>query len=225
MSGSVKETNTIIFTFAFMTNFIPLFPLEIVVYPGESLNLNIFEPRYVQLINDCLEKKKPFGIPCVIGKKMQEMGTLVEIIEVSQVYPAGEMDIKTRGLEVFRILEEVNELPDKMYTGAIVNYPENRRVGNPELMRKVIDSIRQLHELLNTQKDFKKPDSALWSYDVAHHAGLSIEQEYELLGLFHELQREEYLKQHLLQVVPVVREMEKLKERIQLNGHFKKITG
>src|SRR6187455_311175 len=49
-----------------MTNFIPIFPLGIVVFPGENLNLHIFEPRYKQLIKECFEQKKPFGIPPVI---------------------------------------------------------------------------------------------------------------------------------------------------------------
>ena len=60
---------------------------------------------------------------------------------------------------------------------------------------------------------------------MAHHAGLSLEEEYELLQLLHELQREEYLKRHLVKVLPVVSEMETLKGRIQLNGHFKNLHG
>src|SRR5450432_387114 len=106
-----------------MTNFIPIFPLGIVVYPGENLNLHIFEPRYKQLILECHTSKKPFGIPTVIENKMQEYGSLMEITELSEVYDNGEMDIKTKGIKIFRILEIIKELPDKLYSGAIVNYP------------------------------------------------------------------------------------------------------
>ncbi len=208
-----------------MTNFIPIFPLAIVVYPGEELNLHIFEPRYKQLITDCQESKKPFGIPTVIDDKMEELGTLAEIVEVTKMYDNGEMDIKTKGLEVFRILEIVKEVPEKLYSGAIVNYPENTDKTNSVLMDKVIEIIEQLHGILKVNKAFKKPVDELRSYDVAHHAGLSLKEEYELLGLFHELQRQEYLKQHLLKVLPIVAEMETLKSRIQLNGHFKNLSG
>ena len=69
-----------------MTNFIRIFPLAIVVYPGEELNLHIFEPRYKQLINECHESNKPFGIPSVIKNNVTELGTLVDIIEMSKVY-------------------------------------------------------------------------------------------------------------------------------------------
>ncbi len=208
-----------------MTNFIPIFPLGIVVYPGEQLNLHIFEPRYKQLIKECFETKKPFGIPPVIDNKINETGTLVKVIEITTVYDDGKMDIKTEGLEVFTTLEFINQLPEKLYSGAIVNYPANIESGNRALMQTIVVAIRELHKLLKINKDFKKPDEELWSYDVAHHAGLSLTEEYELLQLLHELQRQEYLKRHLKKVIPVIAEMETLKERVQMNGHFKNLKG
>lgn len=208
-----------------MTNFIPIFPLGIVVYPGESLNLHIFEPRYKQLINECHTAKKPFGIPTVIGNKVQEYGSMVEITELSKLYDNGEMDIKTKGIKIFRILEMIKDIPDKLYSGAIVNYPDNHKKGVPELMQKVMTSIRELHQLLNVNKDFKKEDSELNSYEVAHHIGLSLEEEYELLKLLDERQRQEYLKRHLARAIPMLAGMEKLKEKIKLNGHFKNLGG
>lgn len=208
-----------------MTNFIPIFPLGIVVYPGEQLNLHIFEPPYKQLIKECVDSKKPFGIPSVIDDKLNDTGTLVAVIEVTKIYKDGKMDIKTEGLEVFKILELIKELPEKLYSGAIVNYPENSNTGNRTLMQTIIAAIRELHTILKITKEFKKPDTELWSYDVAHHAGLSVAEEYELLQLFQELQRQEYLKRHLKKVIPVIAEMETLKKRVKLNGHFKDLKG
>ena len=208
-----------------MTNFIPIFPLSVVVYPGEELNLHIFEPRYKQLVNECNVQKKPFGIPTVIESKLQDHGTLVQIIELSKVYDNGEMDIKTQGVQVFRILELIKEIPDKLYSGAIVNYPDNFQQGKPSLMQKVMAGIHDLHRLLKVNKEYKKADEEIKTYDIAHHVGLSLEQEYELLGLFDERQRQEYLKRHLAKVIPTVAVMEQLKEKIKLNGHFKDLPG
>jgi Lon protease-like protein len=208
-----------------MTNFIPIFPLGIVVYPGEKLNLHIFEPRYKQLITECHSQKKPFGIPPVIENRLQDYGSLVELTEVSKIHENGEMDIKTVGSRVFRILEVIKEVPDKLYTGAIVNYPETNEEGNRELMKKVMNSIRELHKLLRVDKDFKKKDEEVKAYDVAHHVGLSLEEEYEMLHLLQERQRQEYLKRHLTKVIPLVAEMEQLKEKIKLNGHFRNLSG
>ena len=208
-----------------MTNFIPIFPLSIVVYPGELLNLHIFEPRYKQLIKECIEQKKTFGIPAVINNGVAEMGTLVTILELVKEYDDGKMDIKTQGLQIFRILEVIKEIPDKLYSGAIVTYPDNRLALIPHRMKKLLNAIRELHKILKVEKAFGKSDEMLSSYDVAHHTGLSLEEEYELLSLMQEDQRLEYLKRHLTKVVPVLSEMENLKEKIKLNGHFKDIKG
>jgi Lon protease-like protein len=208
-----------------MTNFIPVFPLGIVVYPGETVNLHIFEPRYKQLVNECYAEGKPFGIPTVIDNKLNEMGTLVKITEIVKVYDNGEMDIRAQGQRVFRVLEVIKAVPDKLFSGAIVNYPENAEgPGKRELMQMVLHAVRELHRLLNITKDFHKPDTELTAYDIAHHAGLTLQEEYELLGLMREEQRQEYLKRHLGRVLPVIAEMETLKERVKLNGHFKNLS-
>ncbi len=208
-----------------MTNFIPIFPLSIVVYPGEKLNLHIFEPRYRQLVKESFEKNKPFGIPAVINNKLSEMGTLVQVKEISKVYDDGKMDIKTEGLQVFKILEIINELPDKLYSGAIVTYPQNITRGSSSMMKKLVEAIRELHKYLDVFKEFGKPDAELQSYDVAHHAGLTIEEEYQVLEYLQELQRQEFLKRHIAKVLPVMKEMNVLKGRIKLNGHFKNLRG
>jgi Lon protease-like protein len=208
-----------------MTNFIPIFPLSIVVFPGEDLNLHIFEPKYKQLIKECFDQKRSFGMPVVINNKVHELGTLMDIAEISKVYDNGEMDIKTRGQKIFRVLEIINEIPDKLYSGAIVNYPANTGHGKKLLMSKVVAAIKELHRLLNVKRPFQKAEEELSSYDVAHHAGLTLDEEYEFLSLTNELHRQEYLKRHLAKVLPVVAEMESLKAKIKLNGHFKNITG
>lgn len=161
----------------------------------------------------------------MIEDRLQDYGSLVTIMEISKVHEDGELDIKTKGSKVFRILEVIKDVPDKLYSGAIVNYPETNEEGNIELMKKVMNSIRELHRLLRVDKDFKKKDEEVKAFDVAHHVGLSLEEEYEMLHLLQERQRQEYLKRHLTKVIPLVAEMEQLKEKIKLNGHFKNLSG
>lgn len=88
-------------------------------------------------------------------------------------------------------------------------------------MKKVLDGIRLMHQVINISKDFNKPDEELCSFDVAHHAGLNIEDEYHLLELEHELHRQEFLKRHLQKIQPAMTEMNALKGRIKMNGHSK----
>ena len=208
-----------------MTNFIPIFPLDLVVFPGEQLNLHIFEPKYKQMIIECAANGKPFGIPAVIGGKMMEMGTLLQVKEISKKYEDDRMDIKTEGLQVFSILEIVKELPEKLYSGAIVTYPGNVAKSSPTKMKLILKGIRALHSSLKISKEFSKPDAELNSFDVGHHAGLSIEEEYRLLELPQELQRQEFLKRHLAKVIPIMEHMDLLKGKIKMNGHFKSLEG
>jgi Lon protease-like protein len=208
-----------------MTNFIPVFPLPLVVFPGEPLNLHIFEPRYKQLIKQCIVEKKPFGIPPVIEQMPQDMGTLVEIESIAKEYEDGKMDIKTRGLRVFRVLEWVKEIPEKLYSGAIVNYLPNYENGSRQMMQHILSEMRRLHDAMQVVKKMEIPDDRLRSFDIAHHIGLSMAEEYELLGYENELHRQEYMKRHLTKVIPVVQEMKRMQERIKMNGHFRDLSG
>lgn len=207
-----------------MTNFIPLFPLNIVVYPGEYLNLHIFEPRYKQLIAECFQSQKEFGITTVFKDSVTEMGTTVKILSIEKVHENGEMDIKTVGGKVFKILEHVRTLPDKLYEGAIVTYPENIQDGIQSKLLHLVHELKQFHALLDVKKDYQKDISLLNAYDIAHHAGLSLEQEYQLLELLHEAQRQEFLERHLRRTIPTIIELQNLKKRIEMNGHFRKLS-
>jgi Lon protease-like protein len=208
-----------------MNELIPIFPLQVVVYPGDDLNLHIFEPRYQELINDCAKTKAPFGIPTVLEQKIGGWGTLVELTQIANVAADGQMDIRTRGLRVFRVRRLQKNYPGKLYSAAEVAYPESSDAGDPKVMRAVLAGIKKLHVLLNVTKRFPKPEAKLTSFDVAHQSGLSLKQEYDLLMLTDERERQKYLLRHLVRVLPVVAEMESLKEKIKLNGHFKKIPG
>lgn len=207
-----------------MSAFIPLFPLGLVVYPGEELHLHVFEPRYKQLIHECADTGQTFGIPTVLDKKIGGVGTLVRLREIRKVRENGELDIITDGLEVFHIVGPVEVAQPKLYSGAQVDYPENDLAGDRKLMREIILAIRQLHVTLKIKKKFAKKDAQLSSYDVAHQAGLSLGDEYRLLCLLAERERQVFLRDHLLKILPMAMQMESLKERVKLNGHFK-ITG
>jgi Lon protease-like protein len=208
-----------------MSELIPIFPLQVVVFPGEELNLHIFEPRYKQLISDCANDKKPFGIPTILDQKIGRLGTLVRLNEITNVQADGQLDIRIAGLKVFHVRRLLKLYPGKLYGGADVIYPKDQPEGDAKLMQLLLAEIKKLHGLLNVKMKSLKPDEKLTSYDLAHHAGLSLKQEHELLGLLDEQERQAYLLRHLNSVFPVVSEMESLKEKIKLNGHFRNIPG
>jgi Lon protease-like protein len=84
---------------------LPLFPLDLVLFPGASLPLHIFEPRYREMISECLEHKKPFGVVRAKEEGVAEIGCTAEIITVAKKYPDGRMDIVTEGRERFEVMQ------------------------------------------------------------------------------------------------------------------------
>lgn len=207
-----------------MDDLIPLFPLSLVVYPGEDLNLHIFEPRYRQLVSECIEEEKTFGIPAFIGNKLPGYGTEVHVTTLHKRYDDGRMDVKTKGLRIFRLVDFLNPVPDKLYAGGRVQLlePEKAPASGPYLS-PLLDRLGRLYDLLQIEHDYDPTKSPLFSYKIAHKVGLSIEQEYELLTLNTEAERQQFLIRHLDKVIPVVADMERTKDRIKMNGHFKNL--
>jgi Lon protease-like protein len=95
---------------------LPLFPLNVVLFPGTVLPLHIFEPRYRQMIVDCRREDKPFGIVLVkpesefLQEIPYEVGTMIEMREVHQL-PDGRYVLMALGIKRFRIISQHREKP------------------------------------------------------------------------------------------------------------------
>lgn len=205
-----------------MQKTLPLFPLNLVVFPGEDLNLHIFEPRYRQLVNECLASESTFGIPVFMDNKLSGYGTEVHITTLHKRYDDGRMDIKTKGLRPFQLLNFENPVSGKLYAGGEVQPIEPGDSFSPHL-DALLQLIERLYDLLQINTDEIRPYESNLSYRIGHKVGLSIEQEYELLTLETESERQQFLIRHLDKVIPVISEMERTKQRIRMNGHFKNL--
>lgn len=201
--------------------FLAMFPLNLVVFPEENLNLHIFEPRYRELVADCLL----FGIPPVSKNNVAQIGTEVEVIEVSKKYPSGESDIKTKGKRRFKIHDFYRKIPDKLYAGAEVEFLEDIDDGNIYESENIIGLIDDLFGIMKIQKEFEHDAALFRVFEMAHHVGFSPEQELELLKLDRESERQGFMREHLLRLIPNLKEMKRLEERVRMNGHFKNVSG
>lgn len=210
-----------------MMNFIPILSLKYIVYPTESLNLRLSEKENIQLIEDCLKEKKPFGI--ILNDKnlnfKPSYGTLSEVTEIAKILKNGSIYVRIKGKSAFQILEIKEDLPGKGYRGAIVSYPPEEKVKVSSAIEDLIGSeVKRLYKLMHLEKKFPIKTGHYRSYDFAHKIGLKLSQEYELLTLTNELQRMEYLRRHLKVMMPVVKELEAMKKRIKMNGHFRNLS-
>lgn len=203
-----------------MDSFIPFFPLKLVAFPGEQLNLHIFEPRYKQLTHECLDEGKTFGIPVYHKNEILDFGTEMKITRLVRTYPTGEMDINTVGLRAFKIHSFEEQVKGKLYAGGKVSFLENKMDGVGEDFRRLRKLAKQLISLISMEEKLDV-DVMTHSFEMAHKMGLSLEQEYDLLQMPRESQRQEYMINHLERALPIVMEMEQAKEKIRMNGHFK----
>jgi Lon protease-like protein len=205
-----------------MQGYLPLFPLQLVAYPLEDLNLHIFEMRYRQLINECLDNNTTFGIPTFIDGRLPGFGTEIRVKHLAKLYEDGRMDINTQGIRVFRILDFDNPAPNKLYAGGEVEFFEPPKP-KPDINYLLLEKIKYLYELLDAEIPFDPDAPQPYSYQVAHKIGLSIEQEYELLKMPTEAERQAFLMKHLDKTIPMMEEMERTRDRIRMNGHFKNL--
>lgn len=205
-----------------MSKILPLFPLHLVAFPGEALNLHVFEPRYRQLVKECEETNDYFGIPAYIDGRVKELGTAMRLLKIEKQYSDGRMDIKTEGVRIFRIEEFFSRVPGKLYSGANITYLEYEHKGDIMLSNKIVERIEVLYDILKINKSIPDP-SSFYTFDMAHHVGLTVDQEYELLGIQSEEDRQDFMLEHLEKLIPIVKEMEELRKRVQMNGHFKNV--
>src|ERR1700710_545441 len=97
----------------------PLFPLGLVALPGELVPLHIFEERYKQMMGECLESEREFGIVWLADDGLREIGCACEIAEVIERMEDGRVNLVARGTRPFRVLERQGHLA---YPAGVVEF-------------------------------------------------------------------------------------------------------
>lgn len=212
-----------------MTTFIPLFPLQLVVFPGEKLNLHIFEDRYKQLISECYNGNKVFGIPAFFGESVQEYGTEAEVTSIEKIYPDGRMDVRVKGLRIFRVIDFFAKSENALYPAGIVTfnhdivYNPDEQTAEESVTDKLKRSLEELSRILDVNKNLIPSRPQKMSFSIAHYLGMPIEKEYDLLLTTTETRRQEKLIDYIESALPDIKQRELMKTKIALNGHFKEI--
>lgn len=201
--------------------FLAIFPLQLALFPGEAIPLHIFEPRYRQLIAECRDEGIHFGIPTYSQGNLAAYATEVELANIVKTYDTGEMDIVVRGVRVFHIVEVQQDVPDKLYSGAKIEYPENDAAFDETTREKVLAELEKLFRLIDEKKPEIDESTHGLAYAVAPHASLSLWQRVELLSMRAERARQEFLLAHLEKSVKAIREQKGSKTFARGNGNGK----
>ncbi len=198
---------------------LPLLPLKSIFFPGETVPLHIFEDRYKQLVRDCRKEAITFGIPVYIDGKIA-YGVEVQLVEVVNIYDSGEMDVVCVARQVFKVMAFVNEAEGKMYPSGKVEFLEGINDAVDVLKIDVLGKIKELYDLIEVPFA-PVPLEKFNIYILIHKIGLSFEQEYQLLQMQRESDRLNFIKSHLLMTVAVLKEVDRTKGTIKMNGDFK----
>jgi Lon protease-like protein len=198
---------------------IPLFPLNVVLLPGAELPLHIFEPRYRQMVKDCLEHKSEFGMLLSMPNGVARVGCTAEIAEVVKRYPDDRMDILTVGRAPFRV---VDLFPENPLLEGHVDYLEDRESSaNPRTQRELVELFEACHTLIydDYPKNLQAEPPDELSYLIAGTLPMDLLWKQQILELRSESDRQERLVAYLREWAPHLQKKEAMRQRAGGNGH------
>jgi Lon protease-like protein len=202
---------------------IGLFPLGMVLLPGEQVPLHIFEERYKELIGECLEAEREFGLVLADDAGTRAIGTTAEVAEVLERFPDGRMNILIQGRRRFRVGEPtegrsfdtalVEELPDE---------PESAEsLPDEPAIAECLRAFRRVLEAAGTEaEDFDLAAESL-AFEIAGKIEFGPEAKQELLEMRSERERVARLTELLDQAVDQVRLQRRARDLASGNGHVK----
>jgi len=201
-----------------------LFPLSLVLFPETVIQLHIFEQKYKNMINYCLEMNTEFGLSPVISARIQKIGCTARILEVIKKYPNGNMDILIRGMRKYTLKE--SKLSESDYPLGDVEFIEERiNYPDPDLLDKCIELYNTIVDELTTL-NLGKVNAAMFysqtpSYFFVQKGGFSLNQKYDILQLDDENLRLEYILHHFEEIVPMIHQAEIIQQLIKNDGYAK----
>lgn len=194
-----------------------LFPLGLVLLPTEQAPLHIFEPRYRELIGDCIEEEKEFGIlfAADVGE-MREIGTRVSVIEVLERLPDGRMNVAVEGNARFRL---ANLTTGRSFlTGEVEPYEDDEEERDDELAAQALALYRRLASLVPSPPEEPDSEAKLLSFELGARVDFGAEPKQQLLELRSEAERLGVVCELLERAAGALERERELRARAAQNG-------
>ena len=205
-----------------MSDRLPLFPLQVVLFPGSALPLHIFEERYKTLIKECIAGSGEFGISLVQESALMTVGCSAIVVAVVHTYEDGRMDIIVEGRRRYRV--ERVDTEGAPYTVGYVNYlGAPAEVIDPSLSAETITLYNQLvarvyrESVPQIAEDASVPDL---SFRLAQKAGMDVLERQKLLETESENDRLKLLRDHLEAVLPKLDQIEEIERVVRSDGYL-----
>jgi Lon protease-like protein len=194
-----------------------LFPLDVVLFPGTPLPLHIFEPRYKEMIGECLEQKTLFGVIRAQETNLADVGCTAEILAVTKTYDDGRMDIVAQGRERFELLEVNQERA--FLRGEILYMADEPEKPSSEERARAIELHRQILALASAEQALPEGEDSPLSYHLAGSLPLDLDFKQKLLGLRSEAQRIQTVIEYFEGILPSLRRAVLIRQKAGGNGH------
>jgi Lon protease-like protein len=195
---------------------LPLFPLEIVVFPSAPLPLHIFEPRYKEMIGECLAQDRPFGMVRARENALSAIGCSARIVTVIRKYEDGRLDIAAEGTQRFEIIQ-VNQ--ERSFLQAEVAFFEDE---TSTVSKNAADAVIQLHEqlfaVLGQTVEIER-DADFLSFHLAQDLPVDLDFKQTLLEMKSEAERIETLTEYYRATIPKIETSLRVRQRASGNGH------
>jgi Lon protease-like protein len=166
---------------------IGLFPLGIVLLPSEHVPLHIFEPRYRELIAECLEDQQEFGLIYADDEGVREVGTRARVIEVLEEFEDGRLNVLVEGSARFRVGRLTRGR--SFLTAMVVPALDGRGRIDPDTAARAAGSFRALAVLVGAQPDEVDETASQLSFELAAQVELPTGAKQQLLELDEEQER------------------------------------
>jgi Lon protease-like protein len=196
---------------------LPLFPLEVVLFPGLPLPLHIFEPRYKEMIGECLSQEKRFGVVRAQESGVAEIGCTAEIMAVTKKYDDGRMDIVTEGRERFEVLE-VNQERDFLRADVLF-FEDDPEKATPEEIAHAIKLHGEIMALIGAQPTLSGDDNPRLSFGLAGSLPLDLDFKQNLLSMRSEPKRMQAVTAYFEAILPKLRRAVHVRKKASGNGH------
>jgi Lon protease-like protein len=204
---------------ATVMSLLPLFPLDTVLLPGIRLPLHIFEQRYREMVAECIEASRPFGVVRARESTMAEMGCTAEIVEVTKKYDDGRYDIVTVGKQRFEVLEvnrERNFLQGRV--AFIEDDPEEDAEGGAEQRKQALELFEAISEILGNEETIDTASPCL-SFQIAGALPIDLDFKQALLDIRSENERLLGLVEFFEAIMPKLKKASRRREKAGGNGH------
>jgi Lon protease-like protein len=196
---------------------LPLFPLDVVLFPGTALPLHIFEPRYKEMIGECRAERRVFGVVRALDQGLAEVGCTAEIVTVVKEYPDGKLDLVAEGRKRFELLR-INQ--ERSFLQAEVLMIDDDPGTSPqEEISRAIELHSELAAIAGAKQELSAVDRLLLSFHLAGSLPLDLDFKQKLLSLRSEPERLSLLISYLETIFPNIRRTAKAREKVGGNGH------